>query len=532
MKSGFWTAQRPGWRHAIFVAAVLFVLRAWSFVTPIIDVDEPQFAGFAHALMDGGVPYVASLDTKPLGVYWFFAAVFSLFGRYNMEAVHAATAVWVGLTAFFCYGIARRVYTSNAGFWAALFYAVFSTAFVPKFIGTSIAVLMMLPLTMSIYMLIRWEESAKRLFVLFSGLLWGLACLFKYQAGINLVAVGFYLLLFRPLLFSRNSREVRLAEYAIFVSGGAAVGLLFAFYLYLAGAWDAFVFWSLKGSAAYVHKGSAQTSLLASFPLRGGAFILSTLLVWYLSARAIAAAARGMLKEPGAARPAEWIVIIWLAFSFFAVLAGGKLYGHYFYQVLPQLCVLSGGCAFAFLSRPSRGPGRRSRAATAFFAAALIVPAIGFFSARLFADRIYSAVGEESPSSYARASEYIRERTDPNDKIFVWGFATSVYHYSQRPSASRFLWSDWLTGRVSGTRSAKDPGFETTEFIVPGSWDMFFDDMERNRPVYFVDTSPGNHHDYGKYPVSKYPKLLEFLEKNYALEASIDGIDLYRRIRP
>ena len=62
---------------ALVLAAVL-LLRLPAFWTPILDVDEAQFAGYADWLLHGGLPYVSSVDTKPLGIYWFFAAVFAL----------------------------------------------------------------------------------------------------------------------------------------------------------------------------------------------------------------------------------------------------------------------------------------------------------------------------------------------------------------------------------------------------------------------------------------------------------------------
>ncbi|MFH1830363.1 MAG: hypothetical protein ABH871_06270 [Pseudomonadota bacterium] len=72
------------WIYAFIVLAVIFILRLPAFWTPILDVDESQFAGFADWLLAGGKPYISSLDTKPLGIYWFYAAIFGVFGRNNM----------------------------------------------------------------------------------------------------------------------------------------------------------------------------------------------------------------------------------------------------------------------------------------------------------------------------------------------------------------------------------------------------------------------------------------------------------------
>ena len=136
----------------LVVIVALLLLRLPAFWTPILDVDEAQFAGFADWLLHGGLPYVSSLDTKPLGIYWFFAAIFAVFGRNNMIAVHLVTALWVGVTALFCYFSARNVYSKRAGFLAALFYVVFSTVYTN--ISTSLS--LNATLTASIYAAIVW----------------------------------------------------------------------------------------------------------------------------------------------------------------------------------------------------------------------------------------------------------------------------------------------------------------------------------------------------------------------------------------
>ncbi len=508
----------------LIVLALIFLLRLPAFWTPIVNVDESQFAGFADWLLHGGLPYVSSLDTKPLGIYWFFAAIFYLFGRNNMIAVHVVTALWVAATALFCYLIAKETYSRRAGFWAALFYAVFSAAYVPKFIATSITIVMMLPLAASIYCILIWERRQQGGWMFASGLLWGIACLFKYQAGINLLVAGAYLILARPIL--KKGSGIRIGELVLFVAGGAAVGALFALYLYSIGVWDDFVFWSIGGSNAYIEHGTNLTPFWKNLSVRGGSFVASTLLIWILAAAASIRMIRddfiaGTEKERPVGRH---LILIWLLLSIIPVCTGGKFYDHYFIQLLPQLCALGGGAAAASMARPRR-------ALTWLIIAGMLIPSAGFFAARLASDRIYDALGEENPDEYRAIGEYIGERTGEGDTIFVWGFATPVYFFSNRLGASRFLWCDWLTGRVSGTPQAKDPSFKTLRLMTPGSWNVFFEDMEKNRPAYFVDTSPGNHHDYGKYPISGYPALSDFVRRNYELESSIDGADIYSRKR-
>lgn len=531
MSTGFWTSEKIDWRHWGVLVLLLMLLRAWSFAQPIIDVDESQFAGYAQALLDGGTPYIASVDTKPLGVYWFYAAIFWIFGRFNMIAVHVATACWMGATSFVCYRIARRLAGPRAGFWAALSLVVFTTTYVPKFIGTSIVSLMLLPLAMSIDAMFTWEATGRRRYMLLSGLAWGAACLFKYQAGINLVVAGAWLMMVRPLVVGRRAVADGALAFLLFLAGGVLVGAAYALYLVTVGAWDAFVFWSLGGSAAYVEAGAQQSHFLKGLLLRGGSVVASSLLIWYLAAAEVAAVGVDLCRRRQ--RPSgESLIVVWLVLSIVPVCMGGKFYGHYFLQLFPALCILGAIRLDRYFASAAAYPRRFRRWAMALIALGMIFPAAGFTAARIFSDRIYRALGEENPKEYLSVGAYLREATAPTDRIFVWGFATPIYFYAERSAASRFLWCDWLTGRVSGTPAAKDPRIDTSAYIMPGSWAMFFEDMERARPAYVVDTSPGNHHDYGKYPLAGFPALVEWLGTRYRYETTIDGMALYRRVVP
>jgi len=508
-------------KHILYIFLIVFILRLPAFWTPILDVDESQFAGFANVLLAGGRPYIDSLDTKPLGIYYFFAAIFWLFGKNNMIAVHLVTALWVGVTAIFCYRIADKLYSQRAGLIAALFYAVFTTTYIPKFISTSIVIVMMLPLTVSIDAFLSWDKNGKQRFLWLSGVMWGIACLFKYQAGINLIVMVVYLLIARPLFLGRRTLVTNIKALLIFVLGGVFVGTLFAVYLHTIGVWDDFVLWSLKGSTAYINAARDNINFWPRLAMRGGAVVASAFVLWFF---AVKRCIRISTRE-------ETLVLLWFLFTIIPVCTGGRFYGHYFLQLYPALCVLAAGGVMDFLKWINSGSITQvKRWAYGFFVIGITVPAIIFFAARVYSDQIYARIpGDENPKAYVPIADYIKKHTAEDDKIFVWGFATPIYIFADRPPASRFLWSDWMTGRIPGTTGTQSTAMDTTEYATKGSWALFFEDMNKNTPEIFVDTSPGNYHDYGPYPVSRYPKLMRFLEDNYTIETSIDGADIYRR---
>lgn len=503
------------------------LLRLPAFWTPILDVDESQFAGYANALIDGGTPFIASVDTKPIGIYYYFAIVFLIFGKNNMLAVHVITAIWVWLTAMYCYKIAKTIYTKQAGWFAAVFYAVFTTTYIPKFISTSIMIVLMLPLTISIYYMVRWERTRNYGSLFVAGIFFGLACLFKYQAGINLVLAAAYFIVLAPLYLKDKTRP-KLKPFLIFAIGGVLIGFVFLAYLKFSGLWNDFYFWSIVGSVTYIDAGIQTSDFFRRLFMRGGFFVISSFLIWFFAGKQILYLVRSARNKVFPKTPETCLVASWLFISFIPVCAGGRFFGHYFIQLIPALSILA-ACSVArtIVSRPWNA--KRTQQIWTAIVLAMAIPAVSFFTARLYAGDIYKAIGEDDPEAYRPLGEYIKKRTSPDDRIFVWGFATPVYFFAERMQASRFLWCDWLTGRISGSPTARDESFDTSSYSTKGSWKMLFEDLDKNKPVYIVDTSPGNYHDYGKYPIDNYQSLVRYLDKYYGLEAKYKGAHFYRR---
>ena len=50
---------------------------------------------------------------------------------------------------------------------------------------------------------------------------------------------------------------------------------------------------------------------------------------------------------------------------------------------------------------------------------------------------------------------------------------------------------------------------------VPGTWDQLMDDLEKHAPAFILDTSPADYNSYGKYPISDYPRLADWMDKHY-----------------
>jgi hypothetical protein len=187
---------------------------------------------------------------------------------------------------------------------------------------------------------------------------------------------------------------------------------------------------------------------------------------------------------------------------------GLRFFPHYALQGLPWLAL----AAAAGWAQLAPGIGRRWAAGTAVAVAALglglalaVPPGTSFH-----------------PNSVAVA---IRNRTDPSDPIFVWGHATEFYVLADRPPATRFLTSGFLTGYSGG----RPPGRDDRNRPVPGAWSMLRDDVASTPPRVIVDVAASGFRNGDAYPIEDYPVLRRVLAHDYRLVAVIEDVRIYER---
>ena len=102
--------------------------------------------------------------------------------------------------------------------------------------------------------------------------------------------------------------------------------------------------------------------------------------------------------------------------------------------------------------------------------ATFVIPFLLFSSsAGILADRF----SKQRLLVFMKIAEYVKRHSAPNDRIFVWGFATMIYFFSERAPASRFFSADLLVGRPTGTNRADTWKKDTSSLARPEAWAAF-----------------------------------------------------------
>jgi 4-amino-4-deoxy-L-arabinose transferase-like glycosyltransferase len=512
-------------RTALLLLALCGGLRIVSLGRPCLSDDEATYCVVAREMLHGRVLYRDVVDHKPPLIYVTYAATQALGGsRGGMILLHLLTIVVVWATALLLGRIAlsvaaRRVArdawpprvsdgeSDSVSFPAALLFIVFTTTLLDfDALAANCELYMLLPLTASVLLYLRGFEEPRTADLLAAGALVGVAVLYKYQAAVHLPLYALHL----GIVHRRRAAHL--------FGGWGAVALGFVVPLGAAlvamrsaGALDAALFW-FSFNAAYIRQGLQVAEVAARALPRLSYGVLPALFIWVLGVRAALAAWRRRGEDPVAL-----FMIGWCAVSALAITAGGRFFGHYFHQVTAPLAVLAA---------PEAARLWRSRRLLGL--AAMGVPAAAFLLIGLLHAPGAQAIGAVAPD-YRAIAGFVRTHSAPGDGLVVWGNVPVLYFEADRPLGSRFVFSNYLTGLSPATRTQSDPNADASANVVGESWEMFVADLGDRLPRLFVDTSPGNLGAYGKFPLSRFPRLQAIVDRNYSPIGEVAGTRVFAR---
>lgn len=491
--------------------AICLGLRMLSLVRPCLSDDEATYCVVAREMLHGRVLYRDVVDHKPPLIYLTYAVTQSLGGpQHGMLLLHLLTIGFVWATALLLGRIALQAWRwtvdDDVPFIAALLFIVFTTTLLDfDALAANCELYMLLPLTASVLLYLRGFARARTAELLGAGALVGVAALYKYQAAVHLP------LYLGHLAIVHRRRAVQLLR------GWGAIGLGVAVPLGLslwavkrAGALDAALFW-FSFNAAYIRQGFRLSDFWAR-AARVSYGVLPSVFIWILGLRAVALGWRRRGEDP-----LGLFMVGWCALSALAVTAGGRFFGHYFHQMTAPLAVLAAPEA-----------ARLWRSRRAFGLAALGLPAAVFLIIGLLRAPAAKAVGVGAPD-YQAIAGFVRAHSAPTDLLVVWGNLPVLYFEADRPLGSRFVFSNYLTGLSPATRTQSDPSADASANVVAESWEMFVADLNSRLPEIFVDTSPGNLGAYGKFPLSRFPRLQAIVDRRYSPIGEVGGARVFVR---
>lgn len=542
-----------GGRALWLALACAVLLRLPALRYDVLSDDEAIYHAMAMELRQGGVEYRETVDHKPPGLASTYAAVEQLAVALGgtaeglgLDFVHLLGALASAATCLLLFLIARRTLSEPLWPYPPMLYAVVSTAMQPV---DGLAVngeLLMNPLValgLWLSLLATDRSQPRRAFLdLAAGVACGLAVLYKYQAAIALLSLP--LLCWPSPLGPLEALRARwplvraaLARCFFWGMGSLLPLAAVAGFFYSRGALDDALRWGLLFNGSYIAEGAGLLWALRRLLPQLAGVVLPGAVLFGGGALGLWALVRQVFQRkaqpgtPGAqpdelnarlaagAQPLDvlshrpWLLGLTLG-SAAAVCVGGRFFGHYFLQAeLPLALVAAGPAARLGNRRLALGLGLPA----ALFALIALLPEV--------TRPIFNAKDPEI-RSIGRA---IAARTAPADTIWVWGNVPQLYHASARRPGVRFSFCNYLTGLSPGTPSEHLATVDPKAAEVSWAWPLALDDLARRRPELVLDTAAAGLKAYGKFPISRYPLLADYLSNHYERESDIAGIAVWRR---
>lgn len=494
---------------------------------PFFNVDEGIGAVVANSLLDGGVYYRDSIDQRGPVAYYVYALIFLVFGRNNMLAVHVSLTALVLLLTYLIYRIGASLWGRRAGCWAALFFAVFSYAYDTRdtlaFHTEWVAVLCT---TIAAYWFLKFITQSRPVFLFLSGVAFSLAFFTKQFALADFFVAALFCFIF--LKIEKASLRHLSASIGSLVAGFLLVAAVIVGYYAWRGALAEFRFYFWDYNFNYYTPALSafqRLKLAVLYFIHSEGFIRANFLlpVLFISAAGMAVA-RFLSGGRRLDRPLliEFYLVVWGLVSYASGSYTGRHFAHYFFMLLPPFCLLNGRTMSLLYEVVPALTVAAQRTALRLFLLVLVLTGIVFplgqYSFRLNVREVFEDEDKVAfvPRTLYQLTDYIKQHSSPGDKIFVWGFYPEIYILADRTPASRYTYCNFLTGLLPWVNV--EPDKDTSASIVPDAWPIFMEELRRNQPRYFVDTSIGNRHYYGKYPLKMFPSLWEFLRTGYVLE--------------
>jgi hypothetical protein len=576
----------------IALTLVSLVLRI--FYTGYLFQDDGLWFTAAEQLLRGKALYREIYFDKPPLLPLTYALLFKLFGA-HIIVIRLFTMIFVTAVSAVLYFFGSTLYNKTTGMLAAALFTFFSTTAVSGHVqGLNTDFLMVLPYSLGAYFLTASRRPGRpeatltlngrqALLAIAGGALTGVAAQTNPKGMFNL---AFFALLLIAELLTRGGRHESGSDthqlrpgnaivlLALAAGGALAASVPVVAYLaathslsyYFAYVWT----WGFKYTGYFSLAQSLATGLRVGLNYLALNSALTIALIFFLGRMAARINHRKDQRDKGEIHDSDLVVFLWLACSSAATALGGRFYSHYFFEILPALCI-AGARGLIYIGQWAGRPAfaRNQRLARRCIVAAL---AIGFLvtvvrfhtrtavlgtywlrgtksesTTRWFhevlqrEERIAAASVAEFPGGAEEAMrlapESIRNSRQltaetpalSSEYLFVWGYRPEVYYWSGLIPASRFISIQPVTGIPADVQYING----NARSVLPDSaklaaLDQLLKDLEETKPKYIIDEA-------GMFNsvlwITSYPGMAEFM-LNYKQVEAAGRLMIYRRRDP
>ena len=486
-------------KYLILIIIGLFIIRLPSLLEPLWYGDEAIYVAIGQEINRGSLLYTDIFDHKTPGIYYLAAWSMKLLGE-TIWSFKFLLAVWLIPTVIAFFYLTKTLFSKKAALLATFALALFIST--PAFEGNIVnsEILMILPISVALIL------GFKKRF-LYAGIFFSLALLLKFPAIFDFGAFFIFVAL---TLDQKKYKET--IKHLVLLTLGLAIpfGLTFVYFAFK-GALPDYVNTAFLFNVTYTNYGN-------EFIIPNGLLILKAFPIFAVFVYSLWRVFSKKGRDFGSRLGKIEFLLIWLVFSFYGAVFGGRNYIHYMIQPIVPLSIL---IAVTTTSKNLRRVGLSTIGLVIILSLALgFTPNIRFSYYTNFVrfatnnispeeyqssfdpntSRNYSIASLINKCSEARITKECNTTKDePDDTVYVWANQPAIYFLSRVKPASKYI----------------------TAFHVLGSDDAkkeVIQDLRKNSPKYIIIDEDG--------PLP-FQKLDSFVRSRYNLFAISENFNIY-----
>lgn len=429
-----------------------------------LERDEGEYAYMGQLLLKGIPAYQDAYNMKLPGTNYMYAFLMALFGQ-TKTGIHVGLLLVNLATVAMLYFIGKKLASPPVGAIAAGSYALLSV--LPGTFGFSAHAthfVVFFGLAGFLMLLEAFSRPRTWVGVAGAGIFFGLAFLMKQHA--------LFWMLFGALLVGHLARKQHIGSKrtgACLLLYGACALLPYAWTVAAAlasGNFERFWYWTVKYAGAYSGINTASQAIdlfVLNFNLvRRGAGLF-----WLLATLAL-----GFLLSSRKALPNRWPVVLFACCSLLSIAPGFYFRNHYFILLLPAVSLLAALALDALWMRLTRAGIPFLRGVPTVLFAFMLFNGVVLHTGFLFRDPVETvctnAFGRGNPFMESEEiARFIRENSNPDDRIAVIGSEPQIYFYSQRKSGTGLMYMYPLVENQSYSRQMQQQMIAEIEHSKP-----------------------------------------------------------------
>jgi len=469
------------------ILVVTFLVRLPSLFEPLWYKDEAIYLTVGQKILRGGLPYLDIFDHKTPGIYYLTALAIKTLGA-SIWSLRVLLTGWMLVTLIVFFFLGKKLFDTKTALIGVFFLSALTSTPLLEGNITNSELLMILLTSVAIILGLK-----NRYF--FSGVFFSLAVLIKAPALFDFSA--FFLF----VVFSTKNLDFKALLKTL---KPLALGFLLPLTL-------SAVFFAFHGALLDYFKSAflfniSYTSYKNSFLFSNSLLVVKALPVFALVLFFALRTWRRLKSRVEGSFSYFDFLVLWLAFSFYGAVFGGRLYNHYLIQVVPAFCLLA---AYLFSTTKKRFLGIFVLSATIILALCLrFTPVISpsyypnFFK-YVFNDMSFK---EYSDSFDSRTSQnyslagFLKASAPDGSSLYLFSNQSPIYFLSSLDPASKYI----------------------TFFHIAGDNylnDEVARDLNEIKPYYILAEKPR---------LGAFPQLESILQQDYNLVALYENVEIYK----